>query len=418
MKLKKPATFLLVLADMAKYTRLLRLLDLANFMAYEFLFELRQPPLATSPLSALTQSQLLLPFECVRGGAMIQKVTFRGAFDHAIMERVRQAMTQKVAWLRASAWEIHDIALSIKRMGDWAFRLKNADLASAKYMDMEMFLDTARGLHSMVKGIDVECEKATCALAITAMVDTSLLMLSDFTLAEFGKEGYPLVIKMTKRVEEGAQMNEKGTIVIPHAVIARFYYLLGIAELGLNHPSKAGKAFAKSYKMVSSKATRTGHEAAKVWAHLDAKAQTARLKTVLASLPTEPFAVPDMKPYSTLEVASEHWVMRELGLQGPIPYADKIKGSVAIVLTNKPHPKHHNRGPRTARVGEVKEEVLRKHVDKFRKQINHPLAQGRLICWVGLNANEIGEATILDEPGFPGYDDVLQGMGRSACNTQ
>ena len=110
--------------------------------------------------------------------------------------------------------------------------------------------------------------------------------------------------------------------------------------------------------------------------------------------------MPGLTEYMTPEVASEHWVMRELGYEGPFKYEDKIKGAYLIVLTTKPHPNHHNLGPRTAQIGRVKPEVLRKHVQKYRKIKDQPPANGRLICWVGLHTDEIGEETILDQPGF------------------
>jgi hypothetical protein len=164
MKLKKPLTFLLVIADVDKYARLLRLLDFANFMAYEFRFSLHQPPFAISRLSTLAHSELLVAFERLRGVATCQTVSLVGPFHPKTVKRVKQAMTQNVAWLRVGAWEIYEIAFSIKRMGDWAFLLKNADMALAKYHDTHSFMDTARALNSMMEGADLEFEKAfrTC----------------------------------------------------------------------------------------------------------------------------------------------------------------------------------------------------------------------------------------------------------------
>lgn len=119
--------------------------------------------------------------------------------------------------------------------------------------------------------------------------------------------------------------------------------------------------------------------------------------------------------------------MRELGYQGPFVYADKIKGCGAMILINKPQPDHPGRGPRTAIVGEVKPNVLRKYVQHFRKQMNLPQAQGRFICWVGLRANQIGEDSVLDQLGYPEYARKLRdmlavggmgGMGNGGCNPQ
>ncbi|CAO2655317.1 Nn.00g103810.m01.CDS01 [Neocucurbitaria sp. VM-36] len=415
MRLKQPAPVLLVLADMPKYTRLLRLLDFANFMAYKFDFKIHLPPYMSSPLSTKDQTNLLVPFEQVRGVAMTQKVSFSGAFEPTIVKRVKQAMTSKIAWLRAGAWEIHDIALSIKRMGDWAFRLNDADTALAKYDDTRTFIVTAMKMNSMMRGLDAEFDKALCGMECTVWVDTALLMLSDTMLKENGRRAYDAIPNMTKHIE--AVESRDTTPIVPVSVLARFYHLLGIAELGLDHPVKAAKAFVKSYSMVTEQTTKDGYDVATGWKDLGKKAKTSRLNSLFASMPKEPLAISDMKEYTTPEVSSEHWVMRELGYQGTFPYEDKIKGAWAIILTNKPHRNHHNQGPRTAQVGPVKPEVLRKVVEKYRKNINQPLAQGRLIGWVGLNVDEIGEETILDHDGVAVSMKALN-IGNRACNPQ
>jgi hypothetical protein len=214
MKLKKPLTFLLVIADVDKYARLLRLLDFANFMAYEFRFSLHQPPFAISRLSTLEQSELLVPFERLRGVATCQTVSLVGPFHPKTVKRVKQAMTQNVAWLRAGAWEIYEIALSIKRMGDWAFLLKNADMALAKYHDTHSFMDTARALNSMMEGADLECEKAFRILAVTTKVDTALLMLTGFALVEMGREGYTAVTKLAAQIAATGFEAQTGNTVV------------------------------------------------------------------------------------------------------------------------------------------------------------------------------------------------------------
>jgi hypothetical protein len=125
---------LLLLHDIPKLARLLRILDFVNFMGFDFKFTLHKSPLMFGPLNTADQEKLFLPFEQMRGVACRQEVAFAGTFDAALVQRVRQAMTQNVAWLRAGAAEINDIALSIKRMGDWAFNMGNADMALAKWV--------------------------------------------------------------------------------------------------------------------------------------------------------------------------------------------------------------------------------------------------------------------------------------------
>jgi hypothetical protein len=88
---------LLLLDDIPKFTRLLRILDRANFFGFSFQFHLRQPSMSSFP-DLETQTKLLLPFEQVRGTAMIQQVAMTGPVDAALASRVMQAMTPKVTW--------------------------------------------------------------------------------------------------------------------------------------------------------------------------------------------------------------------------------------------------------------------------------------------------------------------------------
>jgi hypothetical protein len=81
--------------------------------------------------------------------------------------------------------------------------------------------------------------------------------------------------------------------LVPKAAIARFYRLLGIAELGLGRPVKAAKAFFKSYHMAKISETKQGHEAAYGWKNLETNERKARLDSLLAGMPTEPMSFPD-----------------------------------------------------------------------------------------------------------------------------
>ncbi|KAF2126602.1 hypothetical protein P153DRAFT_433722 [Dothidotthia symphoricarpi CBS 119687] len=409
-------SFLLVLDDMAKFTRLLRILDFANFMSFHFDFKLRQPPLRSSAPTLVEQEKLLLPFACVRGGAMVQKVTMTGAFNPALEARIKEAMTQKVSWLRGGAWELHDLTLSIKRMGDFAWRIGNADMALAKYDDARNFDKQAWDQNTMMMNVDHKVHEALLRVHCTMWTDIALLMLTDMAMKVMGKRGYEAVPNMTTHIEDAIKSNKRGEIVVPHAIIARFYNILGVAQLGLGHAVKAGGAFATAYKTSPQQLAKDGHQVAKEWRGLSKRAREKRLNLLLAALPKEPLDIPDMQEYLTPEVASEHWVMRKLGHTGPIPYEDKIKPAVAIVMTMKPHPNKASPGPRTARIGEVCPEVLQKHVEKFRKRTNHPLAKGRLICWVALNAGEIDEQSIWDDNSEQAS--ALESMGRNDCAMQ
>lgn len=413
---KEAYTFLLVLEDMPKFTRLLRILDLSNFMGFHFSFKLCQPPLHSSKPALFEQEKMLLPFECVRGGAMVQQVSMIGPFDAALKTRVKQAMTQKVAWLRGGAWELHDLTLSIKRMGDVAWRLGNADMALAKYDDARQFDKQAWEQNAMMKNVDQKVHKALCRVCCTIWTDTALLMLTDMVVKETGERHYKAVPNMTAHIKIGIQSNEGGETVVPQTIIARFYNILGVAELGLGHHVKAEEAFTTSFRISPDPLANKGRQNAKEWRGLSVKVRGKRLKALLAALPSEPLTIPDMQEYSTPEVASEHWIMRELGYTGPIPYEDKIKPAIAVVQATEPHSNNRSEVPHTAHSGEVKPDVLRKHVEKYRKNINHPITKGKLIGWVALEASEIDGEKVPDEN--LKQASALENMFRSDCVVQ
>jgi hypothetical protein len=141
-----------------------------------------------------------------------------------------------------------------------------------------------------------------------------------------------------------------------------------------------------------------GYEVAHACNNLKPNECKSKLDSLLAGIPTETLSVPDFKHWQGPQVESEHWVMRELGYQGPIPYADKIKGIHSVSLTSKPHSNRSQPGLRICQLGFVKPEVLRKHVEKHRKELEHPLMHGRALVWVSLSEHQIGEESVLDDP--------------------
>jgi hypothetical protein len=183
--------------------------------------------------------------------------------------------------------------------------------------------------------------------------------------------------------------------LVPKAAISRFYSLLGIAELGMGRPVNAAKAFVKAYKMATIPETKQGYEAAHGWKNLEPNQRKVKLDSLLAGMPTEPLSFPDFTSWLGPQVESEHWVMRELGYKGPIPYEDKIKSVLGVYMTTKPHPNRPLPGPRTLRLGAVKPEVLRKHVESYRQQLQHPLTGGRALAWISLGEDQIGEESVL-----------------------
>jgi hypothetical protein len=63
--------------------------------------------------------------------------------------------------------------------------------------------------------------------------------------------------------------------------------------------------------------------------------------------------------------------MREVGYKGSIPYEDKIESSLGFYMTTKPHPNRSLPGLRIFQLGAVKPEVLRKHIESYRQQLQH-----------------------------------------------
>jgi hypothetical protein len=301
--------------------------------------------------------------------------------------------------LRGGAWEIYDLAVSVKHNGDRAFRLGKAETALSKYLECCQFADAALEVNTMMIGIDMEHDHAMARLHCITRVDTSLVALSDKRKKESGARDYALVPLAMAAVEKAEKLNKTAKKdVMPPSAIARYYHLLGIAELGLEHPVKAGKSFVKAYAILKLPQHKAGWELAKTWKEVSKNEREVRLGSLLASMPKKPLRVEHTKEYGTPEVASELWVMRQFGFQGPIPYEDRIKPVLAIIMTTKPHPNHPLPGPRTATIGEVKPDVLTKYVDRLRKQIALPIAQGKLMGQVALNAEEIGETSIWDDP--------------------
>jgi hypothetical protein len=297
---------LLLMHDIPKLARLLRILDFANFMTLDFKFALHNSSQMFDVLNLTDQEKLLLLFEQMRGVACYQEVTFAGPFDTALVQRV----TQKVQWLRAGAAEIHDLALSIKRMGDLAFKIGNADMAFAKWDDTHTFLETTLERDDMVsKRLGNEFLRHILSLDTMTWIDHALLWLSNIAFLEVGKREYGLLPKYVHYIEAAEKFNEAAKKdLVPKAAIARYYRLLGIAELGLEHPVKAAKAFAKSYKMASISKTKQGYEVAQGWKNLTPNERKSKLDSLRAGIPTEPLSVPDFEGWQGPQVASEHWV--------------------------------------------------------------------------------------------------------------
>jgi hypothetical protein len=353
--------------------------------------------------------------------AFRQQVTFTAVFDVALVERVKQTMTQGVAWLRAAAAEAYDLALSIKCMGDMAFNIGNADMAFAKWDDTLMFIKNTLK-HNEMMGARLEPEFPCQIYALKCMVhiEQELFFFSDMSIRIVGRK-YEHIPKAVDQAENAEKFNKLlGYEAVPVSAIARFYRFLGVAELGLSHPVKAAKAFAKSYKIMSLPETQHGYDTAKTWKDLAMAQRKSRLDSLLAVLPSKPHTMPEFRAWKGPQVQSEHWVMRELGFKGDFPYADKITGIIGIYLTEEAHPNRSLPGPRTTQLGHVKPQVLRKRVEEYRQQVNRPDIRGirLLMMWVALGMDQIGEESVHDDPQAARMLERMSLGGAGGCPTQ
>ncbi|KAH7122647.1 hypothetical protein B0J11DRAFT_608133 [Dendryphion nanum] len=401
----KKFTFLLLGDDIPLFARALRIFDVANFVGYKFEFTFPHGPSIDGLSGSDIEKKLLSPFELVRGTAFCQKVAISGAIDAAFARQIQDAMTQNVCWLRGGAFELYELALSLKHRGDEAFRGGIAQAAVAKYIDTHDFRSIAWKRNTMRHDTDAKIIAAFLKLEFTSGVDLALTMITDAVLKAplmgemIGEEKFKFALKPPHDTDEIEEIEkETGIEVVPKSVHIRYQYLRGIAELGLKHPVKAAKAFVNAYKLSNGqdRGSKDGWQLAKDWSDLSPTERESRFCALVQSSPTFPIETPALEPFMAPEVDSEIWVMRKLGLKGPIPYEDKITPCGCIVMTDKPHPNFHGSGPRTARIGMVKPEVLQKHVERFRKQFDK--FGGERIIHVALDAREIGEESILDTP--------------------
>ncbi|KAF2872325.1 hypothetical protein BDV95DRAFT_380659 [Massariosphaeria phaeospora] len=398
---KRPHVFLMLLDDMPKLARLLRIMDLANFLCFHFKFTLRQPRLALSPPNSAVQKKLLLPFEQVRGTAAVQTVSIVGPVDAALSAHVKQAMTQHVAWLRGGVCEIYELALSMKRKGDVAFRMGNTTEALTKYESLQTFVSATTTKNTKMKS-DPDQLRAFQLLGYMTMTDIITVFMTDLTTMEMDKRAYGLVTDYLGRIEVIEKTNDLYSKDEPgflhSALMSCTRNIFGVAELGLNHPIKAGKAFATAFKLFSHPAYRTGWETAKAWSGLTQRDRQTHLTSLHALLPSQPLEVPELKPYSMPAVAPEHWVMRRLGFQGPIPYREKVLPGLDPTLVLTAEPNSDLFAP--AVIGHIRPEVLTAHAEDLDQTVVFPdgrrFEKRRLIIWVGLEETQLGAERLPD----------------------
>ncbi|CAG5180893.1 uncharacterized protein ALTATR162_LOCUS9490 [Alternaria atra] len=166
--------------------------------------------------------------------------------------------------------------------------------------------------------------------------------------------------------------------------------------------------------------TKHGYDTARAWKDITTTQRKLELKSLLAALPSKPHTMPTFHAWQGFQVQSEHWVMRELGFKGDFPYADKITGILGIYLTEKAHPNRSLPGPRTTKLGHVKPEVLKKWVEKHRKELNKRDVPGIgwLIMWVALRMDEIGEGSVHDDQQAAKMLERMSLCGSGGCAVQ
>lgn len=142
------AKILIPLEEVQSFCWYLRAMDLPNFIGYKFKFEL------TTKLSKSVQRQILQPLTTITGEACTQQVEFAGHIDGALTKKLTSAMTQRVGWLRAKAWDIYHCTEHLKAVGDEAFLKSEFNVAVHKYRQVFSFWDAAIANHSMVKHVD------------------------------------------------------------------------------------------------------------------------------------------------------------------------------------------------------------------------------------------------------------------------
>lgn len=169
--------FLLLKQDIPKFTRYLRIMDIANpyFWHYKFDF---LPTFSGETLSLSDQKDILEPFKSLPGTKMVQTVAFTGTVDQTLMKEVSDAMTQKVQWARAGAWELYDIASSIKGVGDELWQAGFHDLAFAKWDNVSAWITQSVKENGLLMGFDRRADVAGLRIHMTCDMDRSLYILS------------------------------------------------------------------------------------------------------------------------------------------------------------------------------------------------------------------------------------------------
>ncbi|MCJ1327046.1 hypothetical protein MMC10_003712 [Thelotrema lepadinum] len=404
-------TFIVLKQDLPKFTRYLRIMDIANSVFFNFKFVVRSTVFGEA-LSLSEQKSILEPFKMITGTKLVQTVSITGNVDKVLAASVTQAMTQKAQWARAGAWELFDIAASMKAVGDELWNAGFTDIARSKWDDAGEWIVTSLKGNELLTNFDSRADDAGFRIHLTCNLDIALYELSPRGSVAHGESpDYKEVLEacvpsqfqeMAKRVGQDKNVFERPLIHYER----RAFYFRGIAELGLGHPAKAAKNFAAAFKLNSQNVKyRAGYNIARDWKDSNETERRDRLQSILDDLP-EPFPQEDWKPYSTFEVKSEQYCLRKLGFKGDFPLQDKIKGAYGTVMA------FEGGRPRVCTLGAVKYSKMEEYLKVLRAQPKKGLEEARragqampgvnentmrkLMFWVQLSPGQLGE-------GMPGF---------------
>lgn len=210
----------------------LRAMDLPNFIAYKYKFEVKLK------LSKSLQRQVLQPFASITGEAIAQQIEFTGPVDGVLKNKLTSAMTQNVGWLRAKAWDIYHCTEHIKSEGDEAFLKGEFNVAMHKYRQVFSFWDCSVKNHSMVKHIDNTLDATFKHLDMACVVNLQLaeIMAGNVELCA-KKEKY----ESTKTLDSMLEIFKSVSATPPFAALAMF--IAGILMLVNKKPRFAEHAF-------------------------------------------------------------------------------------------------------------------------------------------------------------------------------
>ena len=204
--------FLLMKQDVPKFTRYLRIMDIGNPLFYHFKFEVCST-FSGGTLSLSDQKAIREPFKIVTGTELIQTVAITGNADETVVKNVSQATTQKCQWARAGAWELFNIAASMKAVGDELWRAGFTDIAVTKWNDVSAWISQSVQENELLLHIDPKADMAGLRIHLTCDLDRALWDMSNRgKFSSVGKRDFKDVLELCEP-GDFQRMTEKGSEV-------------------------------------------------------------------------------------------------------------------------------------------------------------------------------------------------------------